>query len=64
MARQGITYAQLVAKLAAIGVQGDERNARNKVDHGKFTAGYRSAISALMGLSMAHWCVCSIMPIP
>ena len=40
MARQNITYAQLVEKLAAIGVQEDERNLRNKVSRGKFTAAF------------------------
>ncbi len=40
MARQNITYAQLVEKLAAIGVQDDERNLRNKVSRGKFTAAF------------------------
>lgn len=40
MARQGITYAQLVVKLAAIDVAEDERNLRNKVSRGKFTAGF------------------------
>ncbi len=40
MARQNVTYAQLVEKLAAIGVQEDERNLRNKVSRGKFTAAF------------------------
>lgn len=40
MARQGITYAQMVDKLAAVGVQEDERNLRNKVSRGKFTAAF------------------------
>lgn len=40
MARQGVTYAQLVKRLAAIGVVEDERNLRNKVSRGKFTAGF------------------------
>ena len=40
MARQNITYAQLVEKLAEIGVQDDERNLRNKVSRGKFTAAF------------------------
>ena len=31
MARQTMTYAQLVEKLKAIGVDEDERNLRNKV---------------------------------
>lgn len=40
MARQNITYAQLVVRLAAIGVSEDERNLRNKVSRGKFTAAF------------------------
>ena len=40
MARRGVTYAQLVERLAAIGVDENERNLRNKVSRGKFTAGF------------------------
>lgn len=40
MARQNVTYAQLVERLAEIGVQEDERNLRNKVSRGKFTAAF------------------------
>jgi Domain of unknown function (DUF6471) len=40
MARRGITYAQLVQRLEAIGVDENERNLRNKVSRGKFTAGF------------------------
>jgi Domain of unknown function (DUF6471) len=48
MARQAVTYAQLVEKLAAIGVDEDERNLRNKVSRGKFTAGFMlQCLSAL-----------------
>jgi hypothetical protein len=48
MARQGVTYAQLVEKLAAIEVKEDERNLRNKVSRGKFTAGFLlQALAAL-----------------
>lgn len=48
MARQGVTYAQLVEKLEAIGVREDERNLRNKVSRGKFTAAFLLAcLSAL-----------------
>lgn len=38
--RQGLTYAELVEKLAEIGVSEDERNVRNKVSRGKFTAAF------------------------
>lgn len=40
MARKGVTYARLVDFLAAIGVEDNERNLRNKVSRGKFTAGF------------------------
>ena len=43
MARHGITYAQLVERLDAIGVKEDERNLRNKVSRGKFTAAFMLA---------------------
>ena len=36
--RRGVTYAQLVDKLATIGVHETEPNVRNKLARGKFTA--------------------------
>lgn len=36
--RRGVTYGQLVEKLAAIGVHDSEPNIRNKLARGKFTA--------------------------
>lgn len=36
--RKGVTYAQLVDKLAAVGVKETEPNIRNKLARGKFTA--------------------------
>ena len=38
LTRRGITYAQLVGKLADIGVHDTEPNIRNKISRGKFTA--------------------------
>src|SRR3546814_12914970 len=38
LVRRGVTYAQLVEKLAAIGVVDSEPNIRNKLSRGKFTA--------------------------
>jgi len=38
--RRGVTYAQLVEKLAAIGVDEKEVNIRNKLSRGKFTAAF------------------------
>lgn len=36
--KRNVTYAQLVDKLAAIGVKESEPNIRNKLARGKFTA--------------------------
>ena len=36
--RKDVTYAQLVGKLADIGVMDSEPNIRNKISRGKFTA--------------------------
>lgn len=36
--RQNVSYAQLVDKLAEIGVSESEPNVRNKLSRGKFTA--------------------------
>jgi hypothetical protein len=38
--RRGLTYAQLVEKLAAIGVNETERNLTNKISRGGFTAAF------------------------
>lgn len=38
--RKGVTYAQLVEKLATIGVDEKEVNIRNKLSRGKFTAAF------------------------
>ena len=38
--RRGVTYAQLVEKLAALGLQETERNLANKISRGGFTAAF------------------------
>lgn len=38
--RRGVTYAQLVEKLAEIAVEEKEVNVRNKLSRGAFTAAY------------------------
>ena len=38
--RRGVTYAQLVEKLGALGVQETERNLANKISRGGFTAAF------------------------
>ena len=52
MARRGVTYAQLVERMAAIGVDENERNLRNKVSRGKFTAGF--LLQVLAALDVSH----------
>ncbi|MGL4310740.1 MAG: DUF6471 domain-containing protein [Paracoccaceae bacterium] len=51
MARRGTTYAQLVEALSAIGVDDNERNLRNKVSRGKFTAGFFLQCLTALGCS-------------
>ena len=38
--RKGVTYAQLVEKLEALGISEKEVNVRNKLSRGKFTAAF------------------------
>lgn len=38
--RKGVTYAQLVEKLAGLGIDEREVNIRNKLARGKFTAAF------------------------
>lgn len=47
--RKGVTYAQLVEKLAAIGVDEKEVNVRNKLSRGKFTAAFLLQCLASIG---------------
>lgn len=47
--RKGVTYAQLVEKLAAIGIDEKEVNIRNKLSRGKFTAAFMAACYEAMG---------------
>jgi Domain of unknown function (DUF6471) len=54
MARRSVTYAQLVERLAAIGVQEDERNLRNKVARGKFTAAFFLQCLSAVGCTHLH----------
>ena len=51
MARHSVTYAQLVEKLAVIGIEDNERNLRNKVSRGKFTAGFFLQCLSALGCS-------------
>lgn len=48
--RHGVTYAQLVERLAAIGVDEKEVNVRNKLARGKFTAAFMLQCLKAVGL--------------
>ena len=49
MKRRGVTYGQLVDKLAAIGVKETEPNIRNKLARGKFTAVFLLQVLTAIG---------------
>ena len=51
MAKHGTTYAQLAEKLSGLGVVDNERNLRNKVSRGKFTAGFFLQCLTALGCS-------------
>lgn len=52
--RKGVTYAQLVEKLAAVGIQETEPNIRNKLARGKFTAAFMLACLGAIGSQQLH----------
>jgi Domain of unknown function (DUF6471) len=54
MAKQNVTYSQLLEKLKSIGVDEDERNLRNKVSRGKFTAAFMLQCLSALGSSALH----------
>ena len=49
--KRGVTYAQLVEKLAAVGVSETEPNIRNKLARGKFTAAFMISCLEAIGCS-------------
>ena len=49
--RRNITYAELVGKLADIGVMDSEPNIRNKISRGKFTAVFFLQCLTAIGVS-------------
>jgi Domain of unknown function (DUF6471) len=51
MAKQNVTYSQLLEKLKSIDVEEDERNLRNKVSRGKFTAAFMLQCLTAMGVN-------------
>ncbi|WP_284164681.1 DUF6471 domain-containing protein [Frigidibacter sp. SD6-1] len=52
--RKGVTYAQLVEKLAAMGIEEKEVNVRNKLSRGKFTAAFLLQCLSALGSSLLH----------
>lgn len=49
--KRGVTYAQLVEKLAALGVSENEANIKNKLSRGKFTAAFMLECLEAAGVS-------------
>lgn len=52
--RRNVSYAQLVEKLADIGVMDSEPNIRNKLSRGKFTAVFLVQCLEAIGCSSLH----------
>ena len=52
--RKGVTYSQLVERLAEIGVQEKEVNIRNKLARGKFPASFMLACLEAIGATEIH----------
>ncbi len=54
LAKQGLTYADLVGKLADVGVFDSEPNIRNKISRGKFTAVFLLQCLEAIGAKSIH----------
>ena len=52
--RRNVTYAELVGKLADIGVMDSEPNIRNKISRGKFTAVFLVQCLTAIGVDMVR----------
>ncbi|EAQ24334.1 DUF6471 domain-containing protein [Roseovarius sp. 217] len=52
--RKGVTYAQLVEKLANIGISEKEVNVRNKLSRGKFSAAFMLQCLNAIGSYQLH----------
>ena len=52
--RKGVTYAQLVEKLADIGISEKEVNVANKLSRGKFSAAFMLACLKSIGSANLH----------
>lgn len=52
--RRGVSYAQLVEKLAPLGVHETERNLANKLSRGGFSAAFMLQCLSALGVSALH----------
>jgi len=52
--RKGVTYAQLVEKLADIGISDKEVNVANKLSRGKFSAAFMLQCLKAIGADQLH----------
>ena len=52
--RKGVTYAQLVEKLADIGISEKEVNVANKLSRGKFSAAFMMQCLEVIGATGLH----------
>ncbi len=52
--RKGVTYAQLVEKLAEIGISEKQANVANKLSRGKFTAAFMLQCLKAIGTDVLH----------
>lgn len=52
--RRGVTYADLAARLAAIGAKETERNLANKISRGGFTAAFLIQCFEAIGAKALH----------
>ena len=52
--RKGVTYAQLVERLADIGINEKEVNVANKLSRGKFSAAFMLQCLSAIGSSQLH----------
>jgi hypothetical protein len=52
--RRNLSYAELVEKLAAIGVRDSERNISNKISRGSFTAVFFVQCMEAIGVKTIH----------
>ena len=51
MVKRGVSYSQLVEKLAAIGISETEANLRNKISRGGFTGAFLIQCLTAMGVT-------------